>query len=110
TGSDIWADAASCATEARDTLDSIRGSLASTPVMEEAAPPINRSWWWRLLDWFSGSSRGATKNEPIPPYVGVDPTNYLWASHKGLDDDQKTAVSEHDGVLQILAPAGSGKT
>lgn len=29
---------------------------------------------------------------------------------RGLDDSQLAAVSAHDGVVQIIAPAGSGKT
>lgn len=76
------------------TLERLRHllALAATPRTVDTPEPVNR---WRHL-WRRLTTRGDT-TPPIPT-----------APH--LDCEQRAAVRAGDGVVQIIAPAGSGKT
>ncbi len=78
------------------TLERLRHLARSTampPVRPVAGVPCRRRWWRRLF------CRGDTL--PAPPPIPTAPR---------LDPAQRAAVLAGDGVVQIIAPAGSGKT
>jgi len=110
-GSEIYWDAAGCAdVVAAAVTKRSTGSplIATTP---NGGWIDERSWWRKLVDWFRHRSRragmasqtmqasGAKKSELSQQQFGTP-----------LDKDQLDAVWAGDGVVQILAPAGSGKT
>jgi DNA helicase-2/ATP-dependent DNA helicase PcrA len=111
TGSEITRDAAGCAGKILRAVTTRRGTLESDPVHVEI--PVTRSWWVRLLGWLR--SRFAHQEITLAPAVAFDVARdqqdrpiSAWAA--GLDREQQAAVMSHDGVVQVIAPAGSGKT
>lgn len=106
-GSQIYRDAAGVA----DQVASILLSRPEQPTRTQVSPtPTHRPWWRRLLDWlFRRPSPKTDAHSPgdepeLPPHR---PTPE-WKAH--LDSDQLRAVDAHEGVVQVIAPAGSGKT
>lgn len=59
------------------------------------------AWTLERARWLAAEMMGATR--PRPPYGGPAPSRML-------DSEQLAAVAAHDGVVQVIAPAGSGKT
>jgi superfamily I DNA/RNA helicase len=69
--------------------------------VDTAPPPVRPltvSWWRRLLRRMSTEVASPADSEPLPGF----------ATH--LDPRQRAAVLAGDGVVQVIAPAGSGKT
>ena len=111
TGSEITRDAAACAAKVQREVAARLATLESDPV--EIAIPVGRPWWDRFLAWLRGllKRRGMA---PAPSVASVDECDRedrpvsAWAA--GLDGEQQAAVMSHDGIVQVIAPAGSGKT
>ena len=102
TGSEIYRDA-------QGVADRIVGALeerADIVVYTELTPKPPRSLWRRIFGWLLGHS-GREKRASAPDRPQQRPTPE-WKAH--LDDDQRRAVDAHEGVIQVIAPAGSGKT
>ena len=113
TGSEITRDAAACAAQVQREVAARLSTVESDPVRVEI--PVTRTWWARLREWFR--SRFANPGIASVPSVAHDDDGdgdeqgkpiSPWAA--GLDREQQAAVMSHDGVVQIIAPAGSGKT
>ena len=111
TGSAITRDAAGCARKVLREVTARRATHETDPVAIDI--PVTRPWWARLLgrlrDMFmrhrvSPASSFASTAEPAEQ----DRPLSAWAA--GLDRDQQAAVLSQDGVVQVIAPAGSGKT
>jgi len=107
TGSEIVRSPEDAARAVEESL-ALSGTRLTFTELEEAE---ERSWWSRLLevlaalfgrrarnvDGWPGTEEGADKKP-----ADDSPT--------GLDPEQRAAVISHDGVVQVIAPAGSGKT
>ena len=111
TGSEITIDAASCAARVQHEIKIRRASVETPPV--EVVIPERRSWWVRLVEWIRARFHAAHQpaaagsSSTLPPArlpADVRP----WTSD--LDPEQHAAVTSHDGIVQVIAPAGSGKT
>ena len=111
TGSEITNNASGCASRVEHEIRARRATAESEqPDVLVPIPP--RRWWRRLLDSLGAlfAPRG------VPPAVaGVEVAERTeervtpgWAAD--LDPEQRAAVQAHDGVVQVIAPAGSGKT
>jgi DNA helicase-2/ATP-dependent DNA helicase PcrA len=74
-------------------------------VYSEVESVETRSWWKRFLDWLWRRSRRNEETDADP----VDETPEV-PDESGLDPEQKRAAYASDGVVQVIAPAGSGKT
>ena len=111
TGSEIYWDADGCAdiVAAAVTKRSTEHSFMATTPLNNS--PAKRSWWRTLVDWFrrrpqKPDNEGLTQQAPSEKKLGLSKQQFGTA----LDNDQLDAVWAGDGVVQILAPAGSGKT
>ena len=62
----------------------------------------------RLFRPDPGPDPGTHPDQPPEPEAGHGPPTGLAAA--ALDDEQRRAVTAHSGVVQVIAPAGSGKT
>jgi superfamily I DNA/RNA helicase/very-short-patch-repair endonuclease len=102
-GSDIHRAADRCA----DTVARRHAELARVPTL---TPSIDRrpSWWQRLLASLVPRRRLAA--EERAHYSVEDAAIPAVAVHDVLDPEQLAAVRAGDGVTQVIAPAGSGKT
>lgn len=74
------------------TLERLRHLAARYADAAVVPGPAPAPWWRRLADRLS--RRGDTGPRPVPR----------------LDPQQNAAVAAGDGVVQVIAPAGSGKT
>lgn len=99
-GSDIYRDAEACAAAVEARYNDVARVLDYTEPL-----PRRRGWWQRLLDLLRRSRSIA--HEDGGTYT-VD--QGIVASSSRLDHDQREAVASSDGVTQVIAPAGSGKT
>jgi len=102
TGSEIHWDAARCAAEVAEQLATLQphAIVDLTPAMEGRL-----SWWARMRNWLM----------PKPTIAAEERGTYTVevgavGPHTALDKDQRAAVVTSDGVTQVIAPAGSGKT
>ena len=69
------------------------------------------SWWRRLLAWVRAGFRRKPARPNQPASQEADATApELESQPDGLDPAQRAAVTAHEGVVQVIAPAGSGKT
>lgn len=103
TGSEIYRDA-------QGVTDRIIRALedrADTVSYTELPPEPRRSWWRRFVDWLLRRNRRARTAAPLHEARQERPIPE-WKAH--LDVDQRRAVDAHEGVVQVIAPAGSGKT
>lgn len=110
TGSEITRDPARCA-EKVVALSKTRLAILRTQAVE--FPSEERSSWWkRALAWIAqrlrrqpqAASPGADEELDV---LSVPPRR----SDAGqMDDEQHAAAVAPDGVVQVIAPAGSGKT
>lgn len=73
-------------------------SLGDLTEREMAEPQVGYAWSLQRLRYLCALDRPPRRRRPA-----ASPT-------VRLDDSQRAAVSAHDGVVQIIAPAGSGKT
>lgn len=109
TGSAIVADAAACAARVQGVLGK-RLALAASE-QPAVAIAVQEPWWRRLLTWLQkllGRQPGAeTASVPVGR-AGGPRLSAGWLDQ--LDDAQRAAVQSADGVVQVIAPAGSGKT
>jgi DNA helicase-2/ATP-dependent DNA helicase PcrA len=110
TGSEITRDAAACAAQVQREVAARLSTVESEPVRVEV--PVARTSWARLLGWLR--SRLADPGITSVPAVALDESDQQGAPVSpwtaGLDREQQAAVMSHDGVVQVIAPAGSGKT
>lgn len=94
--------------DVRDEPEQCAATVAARYEELDAAPALSapleppRSGWRQLL-------------ERVWPLAGEDPGSYgadpgAVVEHAELDDRQLAAVTADDGVTQVVAPAGSGKT
>ena len=111
TGSEINRDAAACAARVAREIASRRATAESEQPPVDV--PARRSRWARLLEWLR-TRFGWGVEVPAAAVVsdaeaGPDAGPVArWAAD--LDTEQRAAVTSHDGVVQVIAPAGSGKT
>jgi len=110
-GSEIVRDPKSCATAVANEANRRRAIAESE--QPEILIPARLSWWARLVNWIKAGRifrrRDAQPTEA--PAADVAPAaQQLKAWSRNLDPEQRAAVSSHDGVVQVIAPAGSGKT
>lgn len=108
-GSEITRDPVACAARVMREVATRRGTAESD--QPEIAIPVHRSWWSRLMAWlrlrFAASDEASAL--PLEQVVGDEPSaSPAWVGD--LDPEQRSAVMSHDGVVQVIAPAGSGKT
>lgn len=111
TGSEIYWDAAGCADRvaAAVTQRSKEPSFMATTPLNSS--PGKQSWWRRLINRFRHKPQ-KSDSEGLMQQAPSDRKSELSKQQFGtsLDKDQLDAVAAGDGVVQILAPAGSGKT
>lgn len=110
TGSRLYRDADSVAAEVRAVLAS-RPRVQENSDLEEAQ--LRTRWWRRLFDWILGRSRRDTMRSErgeAPDSNDADAIDGTPDWLASLDSRQREAVLAHDGVTQVIAPAGSGKT
>ena len=98
-GSDIHRDPAGCTTTVLTLYEMLPAQLNLSDSLERRP-----SWWRRLLRLVQGKR---VASDPAATYV-AEPG--LLGRHSQLDTPQQAAVDASDGVTQIIAPAGSGKT
>lgn len=106
-GTAINRDAAGCAEIVANQLSLRQELLRSEAPKVDLRPTI----WMRLKARLrsllghrqsaDGELDGAELDSPVVGPASLAP---------GLDPEQRAAVSAHDGVVQVIAPAGSGKT
>jgi DNA helicase II / ATP-dependent DNA helicase PcrA len=111
TGSEITRDAATCAAAVAREVARRRTIVESE--QPDILIPVRRSWWARLLAWLRGRSGQGNAAPARPVVTDAAPSPDVapvaaWAAD--LDPEQRAAVTSHDGVVQVIAPAGSGKT
>ena len=106
-GSQIYRDPAGVA----DQIASILLSRPEQPTRTQVPPtPTHRPWWRRLIDWLVRRPSATAVVHPPGDQPEMPPNQPTpeWKAH--LDSDQLRAVDAHEGVVQVIAPAGSGKT
>lgn len=102
TGSRIYWEAPAIAEEVADAIANRRiGGLIYSDLPQT---PKRRAWWRRLLDWLLRRSAQEAEDD------GGQAENPVVEDKSGLDTDQNHAVHASDGVVQVIAPPGSGKT
>ncbi len=107
-GSRIWRESSACAEE----ISKLYRRLPEVPeysVLEQTDVKI--SIWQRLLDFCRGlfGVQRADCTLPIEKEKEIaTPRND--DNYERLDSDQRSAVKAHEGVVQVIAPAGSGKS
>lgn len=111
TGSEITRDAAACVARVQREIRARRATAETE--QPEIAIPVRRAWWTRLLAWLRGLLRRAPAGTAPDRSVTDAPATAIpvarpWADD--LDPEQRAAVLSHDGIVQVIAPAGSGKT
>lgn len=110
TGSEITRDAVACAARV-DREVRLRRATAESE-QPEITIPVRRSWLSRLLEWIRSRLRRAPSakaaQSPTEPTATVTRAERAWTNN--LDPEQQAAVLSHDGIVQVIAPAGSGKT
>lgn len=113
-GADISHDAPACA--ARVVVEVTRRRATVESEQPEIAIPVRRSLRSRIIAWLRAhlsvpSRPTATlpardvSERQVPTIVA---TSRAWVD--GLDQEQREAALAHDGIVQVIAPAGSGKT
>jgi DNA helicase-2/ATP-dependent DNA helicase PcrA len=103
-GSEINRDASGIAVRVTRAVDERKDLVTYSELDEEER---RRSWWRRLLDLLLRRRQPDYEETPDPPDEQPRPAP-AWKLQ--LDPDQLRAVNAHEGVVQIIAPAGSGKT
>jgi len=104
TGSQIYRDVDTVIADVVEVLATQAASLRYTPT---PPAPQKTSLWRRLMNWAHGR-RTATVGSPQPPLPAIERDIPSWKAN--LDRDQRRAVDSMEGVVQVIAPAGSGKT
>lgn len=108
TGSEITRDPAACAARVMREVAARRATAESDQPPVDI--PVRRSWWSRLVAWLRLRLSRTQKDAATPPEPGggEPAATPVWVAD--LDPEQRSAVMSHDGVVQVIAPAGSGKT
>ena len=103
-GSLIYRAVDSCVEKITAAIDDRSSTVMTYSVLEDDGD--RRVWWRRLLDWLMRRNQTPDPlEEPLEPIQRPVPE---WKSQ--LDGNQRRAVDANEGVVQIIAPAGSGKT
>jgi len=104
TGSDIVRTPTECARKVADVLTTLMPAITYSEPNDRGTR--EDSWWRRLLARVFGRPR-----VDAPPEVEGHVSDHSPAlAVGGLDVEQSAAVQGHEGVVQVIAPAGSGKT
>jgi Superfamily I DNA and RNA helicases len=107
-GAQIFRDAPACA----ESISKTYKERPEAPIYTDVSIEEKTGWKDRLFTWIRAlfarlTTPTATDNEsqefPLPPEVLRE-----WCDE--LDPSQRDAVTAHEGVVQVIAPAGSGKT
>ena len=106
-GSAIYNDAASCAHKVAASVVELRQTrLSPSPIV---GPQRAAGWWVRFLTWLR---RFVLRTQPVALTASEteveESRERPWLTT--LDAEQRKAVQAHDGIVQVIAPAGSGKT
>ena len=110
TGSEITRDPARCAQK----VVALRKTRLAVLRTEAVGVPLERRsrWWQRALAWIARLLRrrpqGAKSGADEDLEVLLVPPRRPDAGQ--MDDEQHAAAVAADGVVQVIAPAGSGKT
>jgi DNA helicase-2/ATP-dependent DNA helicase PcrA len=110
TGSEIVRDSAACAQVIAHRCAHLASKRRYSSVSTTQA---ESSWLGRLWAWVVSLVRPAPAaiddpHLPVADASAVATNESPWC--RELDGSQLAAVRSHDGVVQVLAPAGSGKT
>jgi DNA helicase-2/ATP-dependent DNA helicase PcrA len=110
-GSEITADPARCA-ERVAALAALRRTTRPPDVRSATPTSSSRSYSLleRLVNWLKSLFLNRTTTVGSGADLAETPTPAQSQAHPFLDVDQAAAVRASDGVTQVLAPAGSGKT
>jgi len=108
-GARILREASLCAQEVLGLYQSLP-EVPEYSALELIDPKL--SLWQRFVHWlrslFHGDDGTADAGETEPAAVSEELRPRKWL--ESLDPGQRAAVTAHEGVAQVLAPAGSGKT
>jgi DNA helicase-2/ATP-dependent DNA helicase PcrA len=109
-GSRIWREADRCAAEIAISYNTLAEALKYSEL--DYADDVKPSWWKRFFDWLR-HFLVKPAIDLLPAAVTSDDSGKSMPSfdwNDGLDNEQRAAVTAHEGVVQVIAPAGSGKT
>ena len=98
-----------CAQEILDFYQTLPETVVYSDLEEAESKP---SFWRRFLNWlrnlFSAGRSDFESDAEAEDGEQSKPAPHAWLER--LDSAQRAAVTAHEGVVQVLAPAGSGKT
>ncbi|MFN8463986.1 MAG: UvrD-helicase domain-containing protein [Caldilineaceae bacterium] len=107
TGSRITREADACAQEVFALYQTLPETVVYSD-LEEADPRL--SIWRRFLNWLRGLFGASSSDLEAEAEESAESQPHPHAWLERLDSAQRAAVTAHEGVVQVLAPAGSGKT
>jgi DNA helicase-2/ATP-dependent DNA helicase PcrA len=108
TGAQINRNAADVAAEVDRILSDLHADETRVSPLMEVEPDRPAAWWRRLLASVRSALRFGSHHAAERAHDPVVPAARLGV--RDLDTDQERAIRAADGVVQVIAPAGSGKT
>ena len=109
-GSEITRSPQDAALKVVDLLEDVRTRITYSEFEEVPEPLPAKSWWHRLLDWLLVRTAPDEEAEETPAERDAAFSAAADFDSWTIDEEQQAAVLSHDGAVQIIAPAGSGKT